>query len=181
MGTRDSNESERDNHKATATEQGRPGGERNKVGAKNTTTSTKRNATKGRKGARGTRKNPKQAVKTIRKKTIRNAVMQHPDNRGIAKENPQHGREQEECQRRRAAGGAECRKTGTKTKENKERHKRPRVAEQDHKEHAEQPHAEKRRPKSKEKVEPLQEPQESNPTKKRNPEMPKNAGGASIP
>ena len=53
-------------------------------------------ATKGGKAARATRKNPKQAVTTIRKKTSRSAGKQHPDNRGITKEKSQHGREQEE-------------------------------------------------------------------------------------
>ena len=47
-------------------------------------------------------------MKTIRKKPRRNAVKQQKDNQGIAMENPQHGREQEEGQRRRAAGGAGC-------------------------------------------------------------------------
>ena len=47
--------------------------------------------TRGEKAAQGTRKNPKQAVTTIRKKTSRNAGKQHPDNLGIAKENSQHG------------------------------------------------------------------------------------------
>ena len=70
------------------------------------------------------------------------------------------------------------RKTGTKTIENRERHKGLRVGEKGRKEQAETLHAEKRRPKGKEKMEPQQEP---TPQTKRNPEMPRKAGGASIP
>ena len=62
------------------------------------------------------RKTTQQALgavcETIRKKTVRNVEKQHPDNQRIAKENPQHGREQEERHRRRAAGGAGNRKLG---------------------------------------------------------------------
>ena len=50
-GTGDSNKSENRQPEATATEQGRPDGERIKAGAKNTTTSTKRNSHEGRKGS----------------------------------------------------------------------------------------------------------------------------------
>ena len=50
-GIGDSNESDKRQSKATATEQGRPSGEKTKTGVKNTTTSTKRNSHEGGKGS----------------------------------------------------------------------------------------------------------------------------------
>ena len=107
-------------------EQGRTGGGRTETGAKNTTTSTRRSRHQGREcSPRGKQRkneaggeNLAKENKQKRRKSSTRTTEEPP------MENLQHGRQQEACQKRRAAGGAGCGKTGTKTRKNRKSHDR---------------------------------------------------------
>ena len=167
-GTGDSNESEKRQSEATATEQGRPGGERTKAGAKNTTRSKKRNSHEGRKGSPRNKEESKAGwdyTKENQPKRREAALGQPRDCQGeLAAQ-----REQEECQSEGATGGVGFGKTGTQTIENWERYKRLRIAEKDRKDQGRNAACGKAKTKGKIKEGALAGTAGSNPTNKAKP------------
>ena len=92
------NESEKRQPEATATEQDRPGRERTKAGAKNTTTSTKRNSHKGRKGSPRDKEEPEAGCDHYTKKKQQKCREAAPGQPRDCQGELAVRKEQEECQ-----------------------------------------------------------------------------------